>query len=239
MNNDEHSLVLSAGSDGTVRGGYTSLMTSSKAGNTSTLEFCKVHSVTNASGGLSASSGSSTRSIANEGISASASTNVSTARVRIGVGLSFSSSDNSSSNRLSNNGGYEGRDGCLRIALKSTGTLLLASTNTVDEMPEDRAVAWQALDCVPIHTHTPISCTEATVQEKCDDVMIMTDTSYSAIKRKLNSSNVSIPVQPAPIALVAYGGATGLVRVHLLDPLSVLYSANPSPSIDPASITDV
>jgi hypothetical protein len=45
VRNDDQSFVLTAASDGTVRGGYTSIMTSVKNKNTSAVEYCKVLSV--------------------------------------------------------------------------------------------------------------------------------------------------------------------------------------------------
>jgi hypothetical protein len=42
VRSDDQSFVLSAASDGTVRGGYTSMMTAVKNKNTSAVEYCKV-----------------------------------------------------------------------------------------------------------------------------------------------------------------------------------------------------
>jgi hypothetical protein len=42
VRSDDQSLVLSAASDGTVRGGYSSMMTAVKNKNTSVVEYCKV-----------------------------------------------------------------------------------------------------------------------------------------------------------------------------------------------------
>lgn len=166
LRHDDHSLVLTAGSDGTVRGGYTAVMTSTKSRNLATMELCKVLAVTEGQ----AQPGSGSSSSGSAGRAGSASTG--------------------------------GR--VLSIGLRDKPTMLALATGE-EKFPEVSNVAWQCIDAIKLPGPTdkaPVAVGKG--------------------GKKGGDASASSPL--AEVILVAYGSTTGLVRVHTLDPMRVLFA---------------
>jgi hypothetical protein len=179
LKHDDHSLVLSAGSDGTVRCGYTCLMTSTKGRNATTMELCKVASVAAEQGSNSVQGSSSSSSS--------------------GAGL-----------------------GSVCIALQEKPTLL-ASGAGEEKFTEGGGQAWQCIDAVTLTSaaqNTPSGLASGTGAAKAGKKAVG--------KGAASSDTAATPA--AELVLVAYGSATGLVRIHAVDPLRILFSGTSAPT---------
>jgi hypothetical protein len=174
LKHDDHSLVFSAASDGTVRCGYTCLMTSTKGRNATTMELCKIAAV------------ATERS-----------------------GSSVQTSSNSSSSSIS-------------ITLQEKPTLLASGVGE-EKFSESGGQAWQCIDAVTLTSpalDTPSGMASVTGAAKAGK--------RPAGKGATSSGSAASPT--AELVLVAYGSSTGLVRVHAVDPLRILFSGISAPT---------
>lgn len=225
--NDAQTLLLSAGSDGTVRGGYASLMTYAKSKNTATMEIFHTHSIERvgdvlyfvADGKASVlPSGMGTESFAGDTLMAMQSidsvefnvtgSDVAMTSITAGTSAPTSSTPTPKTSKASKDTSSKKRP---RVIDSDSDDVLEAGGESYGDSDADSDIEF-----IGINKGTAKDTGKGKRKAKGGK---------TKDKEGAESNTVDAGAAPsslAPMRLVVYGGAAGLVRIHSVDPLRTL-----------------
>ena len=233
---DANTVVLSAASDGSVRGGFVSAMTTSKARTTSALHVCQIRAVTqNAAGLWEVHVDSSVRMLASalgsETFPQSSTMAVHCLHsVQLGPAITTApalvkASRTSQSEATtpvaaaptpSISSFFSPQKKATPVAAKKVEVVDLDEED--EDLVDTSSDSGSGSEAAPSSTRKPSAKSKKTPASAKATTTTPKKVSASATP----GASAAEPVQPAELRLVAYGGQVGLLRIHSFDPRRVL-----------------